>query len=164
MKHVSRIFVVILLFLLTAFISKEYPTSGLNVGDKAPNFTLRALDNETGISLKTLKGSYVLLSFWASYDAPSRVSNAMLDHSIDSLPNRVRMVSVSFDEYVSIFNETIKQDRIDNALCFVETVGEASDLFENYRLSKGFKNYLLDEHGVIIAKNVTAAELPNYLK
>ena len=43
--------------------------------------------------------------------------------------------------------------------CFVETKGEYSGLFKKYRLGRGFTNYLLDDNGVIIAKNISAAEL-----
>ena len=62
------------------------------------------------------------------------------------------MVSVSFDEYQSIFEETIRKDQIVTPTCFVETKGEYSGLFKKYRLGRGFTNYLLDDNGVIIAK------------
>ena len=64
----------------------------------------------------------------------------------------VEMVSVSFDEYQSIFKETVRKDQIVTPTCFVETKGESSGLFKKYRLGRGFTNYLLDENGVIIAK------------
>ena len=41
--------------------------------------------------------------------------------------------------------------------------GEKSEIFQTYRLHKGFKNYLLDENGVIIAKNINAKQLSSYL-
>ena len=75
----------------------------------------------------------------------------------------VEMVSVSFDEYQSIFKETVRKDQIVTPTCFVETKGESSGLFKKYRLGRGFTNYLLDENGVIIAKNISAAELSAYL-
>jgi hypothetical protein len=109
-----------------------------------------------------LKGKYVLLSFWASYDADSRMRNATLSHVADQNES-VEMVSVSFDDYKSVFNETIKKDQISTSKCFVELDGKKSDIYKTYRLHKGFKNYLLDKNGVIIAKNVQAAELSSYL-
>ena len=164
MKNVRWIFVVVLLLSLTAFIDKNQPTSGLSVGNIAPNFTLRRYNSEETTDLKALKGKYVLLNFWASYDADSRVKNALLSHEMENLSQCVTMVSVSFDEYASIFDETIKQDQIENAYCMVDTSGEASSLFDLYHLNKGFKNYLLDEKGQIIATNITAKELSQYLK
>ena len=112
-----------------------------------------------------MKGKYVLLSFWASYDAHSRMQNASLSNVLRSASrnDNVEMVSVSFDEYQSIFKETVRKDQIVTPTCFVETKGESSGLFKKYRLGRGFTNYLLDENGVIIAKNISAAELSAYL-
>ena len=44
------------------------------------------------------------------------------------------MVSVSFDEYQSIFEETIRKDQIVTPTCFVETKGESSGIFKKYRI------------------------------
>ena len=90
------------------------------------------------------------------------MQNATLNHAISKADN-VEMVSVSFDEYKSIFNETIKQDQISTSKCFVELKGQKSNLYKTYRLQRGFKNYLLDENGVIIAKDVKASDLSSYL-
>ena len=54
-------------------------------------------------------------------------------------------------------------DRITAPLCFAETRGAESELYKRYRLHRGFANYLLDDRGVIVAKNVTARELASYL-
>ena len=43
------------------------------------------------------------------------------------------------------------------------TEGEDSGLFKKYRLNRGFTNYLLDGNGVIIAKNISAADLSAYV-
>jgi len=73
------------------------------------------------------------------------------------------MVSVSFDNYKSVFTETIRKDQITTSNCFVELDGENSEIYQAYRLHKGFKNYLLDENGVIIAKDINAKQLSSYL-
>ena len=166
MRHVKWIFVVLLISSLTSFVEKDKPTGGLNVGDVAPDFTIESTsDVQHNFDLTDLKGKYVLLSFWASYDAQSRMQNASLSNALHSTSpnNNVEMVSVSFDEYQSIFEETIRKDQIVTPTCFVETKGESSGLFKKYRLGRGFTNYLLDENGVIIAKNISAAELSAYL-
>ena len=167
MKYVKWIFVVLLISSLTSFVGKDKPTGGLSVGDIAPDFQIQSMSAEQSAQeLSDMKGRYVLLSFWASYDAQSRMQNASLSNVLRSVPqgNRVEMVSVSFDEYQSIFEETIRKDQIVTPTCFVETAGESSDLFKKYRLSRGFTNYLLDGDGVIIAKNISATELSTYLQ
>ena len=151
---------------LDFFCRKDKPTGGLNVGDIAPDFKIQSMSAGQPLSeLSDMKGKYVLLSFWASYDAHSRMQNASLSNVLRSASRNenVEMVSVSFDEYQSIFKETVRKDQIVTPTCFVETKGESSGLFKKYRLGRGFTNYLLDENGVIIAKNISAAELSAYL-
>ena len=162
-KSVKWIFVVLLISSLTSFVEKDKPTGGLNVGDVAPDFRIETTsDVQHNLDLTDLKGKYVLLSFWASYDAQSRMQNASLSNALRSTSQDVEMVSVSFDEYQSVFKETIRKDQIVTPTCFVETKGESSGLFKKYRLNRGFTNYLLDGNGVIIAKNISAAELSAY--
>ena len=164
MKYVKWIFVVLLIGSLTSFVEKDKPTGGLNVGDIAPDFKIQSMSAGQPLAeLSDMKGKYVLLSFWASYDAHSRMQNASLSNVLRSTSQDVEMVSVSFDEYQSVFKETIRKDQIVTPTCFVETKGESSGLFKKYRLGRGFTNYLLDENGVIIAKNISAAELSAYL-
>ena len=165
-SYVKWIFVVLLICSLTAFVEKDKPTGGLSEGDVAPDFKIESASNgQPAFKLGNLKGKYVLLSFWASYDAHSRMQNASLSNVLRSASrnDNVEMVSVSFDEYQSIFKETVRKDQIVTPTCFVETKGESSGLFKKYRLGRGFTNYLLDENGVIIAKNISAAELSAYL-
>ena len=166
MKYVKWIFVVLLIGSLTSFVEKDKPTGGLNVGDIAPDFKIQSMSAGQPLAeLSDMKGKYVLLSFWASYDAHSRMQNASLSNVLRSASRNenVEMVSVSFDEYQSIFKETVRKDQIVTPTCFVETKGESSGLFKKYRLGRGFTNYLLDENGVIIAKNISAVELSAYL-
>lgn len=165
MKYVKWVFVVLLISSLTSFVEKDKPTGGLNVGDIAPDFEIQTMSaNQSVHELSDLKSRYVLLSFWASYDAQSRMQNASLNNALRaSANNNVELVSVSFDEYKSVFEETVRKDQIVTPTCFVETEGESSGLFKKYRLSRGFSNYLLDDNGVIIAKNISAAELSSYL-
>lgn len=161
-RNVKGVFVVLMMisFISFSFVGKDTPTEGLNIGDKAPAFTI--CGEKELVELKDLKGKYVLLSFWASYDAPSRMQNAMLNHAASKTGN-VEMVSVSFDSYKSIFTEAIKKDRISTANCFVEVKGKDSEIYQSYRLHRGFKNYLLNEDGVIIAKDINAKQLSSYL-
>ena len=166
MIYVKWIFVVLLIGSLTSFVEKDKPTGGLNVGDIAPDFKIQSMSAGQPLAeLSDMKGKYVLLSFWASYDAQSRMQNVSLSNVLRSASRNenVEMVSVSFDEYQSIFKETVRKDQIVTPTCFVETKGESSGLFKKYRLGRGFTNYLLDENGVIIAKNISAAELSAYL-
>lgn len=160
MRHIKWIFIVSAILLLTSFIGKDKPTGGLNVGDIAPNFTIQSTTNQSATDLRSLRGKYVLINFWASYDAPSRLNNASFAQALrNESASDITLVSVSFDEYPSIFRETIRKDQVGTSTCFVDTAGHQSPLYKQYRLHRGFSNYLLDANGVIIAKNISPDEL-----
>ena len=132
MRHVKWIFVVLLICSLTAFVEKDKPTGGLSVGDVAPDFRIESTSGEQyPLKLADFKGRYVLLSFWASYDAQSRMQNVSLNNILRSDAPNVKMVSVSFDEYRSVFEETIRKDQIVTPTCFVETKAKIPAYLKN---------------------------------
>ena len=134
------------------------------MGDIAPDILVPSMSDGQQKEYTASKGKYLLLSFWASYDAQSRMLNASLSNVLrESAHDNVEMVSVSFDTYRSVFEETVRKDQIVTPACFVETAGENSELYKDFRLNRGFANYLLDDAGVIVAKNISAAELSAYL-
>lgn len=165
MRHVKWIFVVLLICSLTAFMNKGTATSGLSVGCVAPDFIFKSTQaNQQPRCLSDLHGQYVLLNFWASYDAQSRAENILLNNCLRSQDSPIKMVSISFDKYQSVFRETVRKDQIVASVCYNELSGNQSPLFDTYRLSRGFCNYLIDANGVIIAKNISATELSEFLK
>ena len=159
--YVRWIFVVLLMCSLTSFMSKGKHNRGLNVGDVAPDFIIRTTseDGQALMNLTNMKGRYVLLSFWASYDAESRMRNASLNNLLNSGDFNVEMVSVSFDDFQSVFVETVRKDQIHSFACFMEQDGKKSEIFKSYKLGRGFSNYLLDENGVIIAKDLLPSQI-----
>lgn len=161
-KNVKWIYVFLGLICLISFsfIGKSFVSNGLSIGDKAPPFLL-VNDGDT-LTIDRYKGKLLLLNFWATYDAESRMRNIYFNDSLTS--DNINMVSICFDEYKSIFNETLNIDNIKNINSYVETKGESSEIFEKYKLSRGFSNYLIDKNGVILAKNIAASDLCKYVK
>ena len=63
-----------MLALVLLFSSAFNPVeTGLKEGKQAPMLKLK--NSEGAVTLSELKGRYVLLNFWAGYDAPSRMEN-----------------------------------------------------------------------------------------
>ncbi len=169
MKCVKWIFVVLLASSLTSFVEKNKTFSGLNVGDAAPEIDIKNNNDESAskslehpqFNLSSLKGKYVVLSFWASYDANSRIQNIQLSNMLKSFPNdKIEMVSISYDDFESIFKETIRKDQIVTSNLFIDLDGHQSEIYRDYKLDRGFNNYLLDGNGIIVAKNISVADLP----
>ena len=161
-KNVKWFFVVLVFgSLISLSFSKESaPTEKLVSGDKIPELSLRK--EKQPLDLHVPSDGYLLLSFWASYDAESRENNTALAHLAGNSA-KVKMVSVSFDHYASVFESVVKQDGLDAGACYLETCSTDSELFDRFDLKTGFKNYLVDSRGVIVAKNITPSELVSFL-
>lgn len=153
-KLLSVVAVLLVVFSFTSFVDKNaIPGEGLIEGYKAPQIILDELD------ANALHGKKVLVSFWATYDAASRASNSLLAAQLRKLPADVRLVSIDFDENPVIFEETVRLEQLDKSTQFHARKGSSSEMFKTFRLNEGFGNYLLNEEGVIIAKNLDPKRL-----
>jgi hypothetical protein len=136
---------------------------GLSPGDLAPG--IESLGNERDFNFRNHSGRYILLNFWAAYDAESRIRNIRLANEVGKLGSeKILFRSVSLDEKESIFSETVRIDKLNEATQFHAGQSKRSALYGKYNLKKGFKNYLINDEGVIIATNLTPDELTNVLK
>ena len=152
MRSFKSLFLALLIFIpATAYVDKDTrPGVGLSPGSTAPAIRI----DKTGDNLLAgFHGEYLIVQFWAVYDAPSRANNLLMNNSVrEHYSDRVRMVSLSFDPQEVVFRETVRTDGIDPANEHLVKEGEDSEVYKTYRLSKGFGNYLIDPNGVIVAK------------
>ncbi|MDR2627577.1 MAG: hypothetical protein LBC40_06050 [Dysgonamonadaceae bacterium] len=158
MKHVKSVLLLAMIMVSMAHTTRDAKISeGLTPGSRMPEIHLQQF---------SLAGKYTLLQFWAAYDATSRAGNVLIANRLAKMPfENVRMVSVSFDENVSVFNETVKVDNLPpSTLLFNDLLGRKSEIFRNYRLAKGFTNLLIDPHGVILAVNISPDKLRDILE
>ncbi len=139
-------------------------SEGIYPGNLFPD--IQNLENVSGtkISLSDLRGQKVLVNFWAAYDAYSHKNNVLFSNVIEKENYPVKMVSVSFDESESVFEKTVAIDKITEEYQFMAKGDVYTDLFNRYQLEKGFRNYLIDENGVVVAMNLTANQLDQLLK
>lgn len=148
---------------MSAGSKKAKLTEGVNPGDLASR--IEFLGNDAKASFHNQLGRYTLLNFWAAYDAESRARNVQLANEVNKFgPDKIAMCSISMDEKESIFTETVKIDKLDLSTQFHEGLGKESELYKKYDLRKGFKNFLINDEGVIIAANVTPEKLTEILK
>ncbi|MDR0430222.1 MAG: thioredoxin family protein [Tannerellaceae bacterium] len=164
MKVKAYVLVVIAtLFTISAVTKDVRLVEGLSPGDLAPG--IKSLGNERDFNFQNHSGSYTLLNFWAAYDAESRARNVVLSNEVNKLGSeKISLRSISLDEKESIFSETVRIDRLNGTTQFHAEQGKKSALYKTYNLKKGFKNYLINDEGVIIAVNVTPNELKEVSK
>jgi hypothetical protein len=143
----------ILLFVSTG-TEQSGLTEGCREGDLAPQ--IAPVENGRNVSFSGQSGRYTIVNFWAAYDAISRVRNVQLWNGIQELDSTgIRLYSISMDERFSVYEETLKTDGLESTNQYCDGLGTKSPLYKKYDLKKGFRNFLIDGRGVIVAVNVT---------
>lgn len=134
------------------------------IGRKAPDFTLNDV-NGTPVSLSSKIGSKLLLvDFWAAWCGPCRQEN----------PNVVKVFKEFNKKGFDIFGVSLDQNREDWLKAIKDdnlTWTHVSDLqywnnaaAQLYSVNAIPANFLLDEQGIIIGKNLRGEELYNRVK
>ncbi len=146
------LFLLVVSFLMGSGTKESTFTKGIKKGCLAPEVNLQGVDLKDG-------DEYVLLQFWAAYDAESRKQNALLTNKISRLDlEHFKMISISFDETKSVYEQAIQADLSDVSSQFNDTRGKYSEIYEQFRIENGFGNWLIDPQGVIIGRNLTTVD------
>ncbi len=163
MKHVNFCLAAIVsLFFMSSSIKTEKIPTGYYPGEQIPNIVLSGLEGQR-LDLSECKGKKVVLSFWAAYDAQSRASNVQLYNYLKETAPDVTFLSISFDENRNVSERTALLDKIDLNSQFCDETGVNSAIYKEFRLRQGFKNYLIDETGVILAVDLSIEKLKDLI-
>ncbi len=163
MKYVNLCLIVIMTFALSAgSVNNKTPSLGYYPGEMMPDVVLTDLDGNSH-QLHDYKGKKVVVNFWASYDAQSRAANVQLHNILKPMDGSVIFLSVSFDENRNVAERTLLLDDMETVPLFCELNGSRSRLYKEFKLDKGFRNYLIGENGVIVSINFTPDDLKQIL-
>jgi len=108
----KKYFIYTILFVIVLTLFPQQVQAQSNVGNIAPDFTLKALDGKE-ITLSKLKGKYVLIDFWGSWCGPCRRSNPLMVELYGKLKEKkanIEFISLACNER----NEEIWQKAIIN--------------------------------------------------
>ncbi|MBN1116685.1 MAG: AhpC/TSA family protein, partial [Bacteroidales bacterium] len=127
----------------------------LQVGNIAPDFNLTSKDGEE-VSLTSLRGSYVLIDFWASWCKPCRLENPEMVKKYNQFNDKgFTLLSVSVDNNREEWLKAIKDD----ALTWTQLIDIEGLSAELYGIRYIPSTYLLDKEGVIIGVNLVGESL-----
>ena len=131
-------------------------------GHHAPELTLEATDS-TAVELADFKGEYVLLNFWASTDAESRLAAKAYDKATDTLKNsNLRHVAVNVDHSERLFREIIRRDGL-AAKEQYRADAASSQLIDKWHINNGLRSFLINPQGQIIAVDPSVETLNSTL-
>lgn len=132
------------------YSDSQYRTA---IGHKAPALWIPG-DNNTGINLNNLRGEYVLLNFWKSSDARSRLRSNDYTAWLRRHPeSKIRYISVNLDETPGLFDEIVKLDSLIPSTQYHVEGKVASAITDSYGLKDGLGTMLIAPDGKIIAHN-----------
>lgn len=149
------------LLLLTASSYSE-ENGGTRPGDFAPRFEVQ--NPSAKVDLGQLRGQYVLLTFWSSADAPSRIAAGKYAAWMSGNENaNVRHISVNFDEEPALFSEIARRDGLDMTAQYHVAGAEAESIASDYGLDQGYGTMLIGPDGRIAKLNPSVSELSSLL-
>ena len=145
------------------FVKQMMLAKPLSVGNKAPDFKTNDVNGKP-IKLSDYKGKYVLVDFWASWCAPCRAENPNIVKLYKQYHDKgMNVLGVSLDTDKKQWQGAVTSDKL--------TWAHVSDLqrFDGpteklYHIEAIPSNFLIDQQGTIIAKNITGTDLEEMLK
>ncbi|WP_439181778.1 TlpA family protein disulfide reductase [Carboxylicivirga taeanensis] len=153
---------------LSFMIDNQEPLVGLEAGNKAPAFQATLIDG-TPFNLENLEGKMVLLNFWASYDAQSRMNNYYLNSLYETYKQErfykgeeFVVVSISLDRFKAPLHLAIEQDETSDFLHICDYEGINSSISTMYNINQPV-NILIDGEGRIVNKDVKYSQIEKSL-
>lgn len=159
MKKTLLAIVIIAAFFIFTSARYEAPADS-RIGYSAPGFVVG--DEGATVELQDFKGKYVLLSFWSSTDAESRIANLQYDRLARSHKN-FEYVAVNYDPSVAVYNEIVKIDNLKADSQYHDNDGANSKTYKAYRLGDGFQSLLIAPDGKVIAVNPEPETIDDYV-
>ncbi|AOC97290.1 MULTISPECIES: TlpA family protein disulfide reductase [Flavobacterium] len=154
--------VLILAFLCCVITNSKAQVVGVDVGDIAPEIDLPDTKGEK-VALSSLRGSLVLVDFWASWCGPCIKEQPLLIKLHNAYPDKLSIYGVSMDTKKPLWTGAIAKAKLPwtnvSDLKYWQ-----SPVVGDYMLQSVPLNFLIDKNGIILAKNIHGQALEAKIK
>ncbi|MBN2597656.1 TlpA disulfide reductase family protein [Labilibaculum sp.] len=126
------------------------------IQEKGSNFPDVTLPDSKGkeVTLSSLQGKFIVLSFWASQDANSRKQNANLKKIYDKFNKKgLEIYQISVDQDEKLWTKAIQEDQL-NWINVCDLKNGSAMATRLFNIQSVPSNYLLDQKGEIVGKNL----------
>lgn len=128
-------------------------------GYMAPHINITTAGDST-FSTGSLKGQFVLLTFWNSTAPESRIKLNLYSAATRNT-QRLNIVAINFDQDEALYREIVRRDGLAGYINIHVDGDEAATIIESYNLpaSGAGSSFLIDGNGRIVAIDPTPAEV-----
>lgn len=136
----------------------------LDRGVKMDSVALKSVSDKE-IDLKTLRGKYVLVDFWASWCGPCRGENPNLIAAYEELPrDKFEIYAISLDTNKEEWKNAIKEDGLP-WIHVSDLVGmKKGGIAFRYGINAIPQNVLLDPNGIIVGKDLRGERIAETIR
>ncbi|SDH94871.1 TlpA disulfide reductase family protein [Myroides phaeus] len=136
----------------------QMPDAKIKIGDKAPDFSAKSPEGKE-ISLKESLGKVTIIDFWASWCGPCRSENPKVVAIYNQYHDKgLNIIGVSLDKDSAKWIEAIAKDKltwnhVSNLMFWQDPIAQ------EYEIKAIPATFILDENGVVVAKNLRGKKL-----
>jgi len=154
----KKIFFVLILLSSVLVISAQ-----VKKGTPAPEISLPDISGQT-VSLSSLKGTVVLIDFWASWCGPCRKNNPNLVALYEKFKDQgFEILGVSVDKNNSDWKSAIAKDGL-SWKQVIDNTGWNSQITIDYGVEAIPASFLVDKKGMVRGVNLEGRELDGLVK
>lgn len=136
------------------------------VGNRFPNLELPTIDKDTLLVNNQLGSKLTIIDLWASWCAPCRKENReILVPLWDNYHSQgLQIIAYSLESDASAWKSAVERDGADRWIQASDLQGDDAPFLKKIRIQTIPANFILDDKGVVIAKNIHGKALMDLVK